>query len=120
MKRVVLLLLLSMFQMPTMAGFTPGNTLYNEMQVCETSEYKERKLLTEAYACGFVNGYIRGAWDAVYESNKENGICIPTGVTVGQMTDVVHLWMKNNPGKRAYTADSLFRAAILETWPCTN
>jgi hypothetical protein len=39
-------------------------------------------------------------------------------VTVGQLMDVVKLWLEKNPGKRHFSAPSLVAAALSEAFPC--
>jgi hypothetical protein len=65
-------------------------------------------------SAGFCTGYILGVLDAL------NGaiMCVPQAVTKGQLTDVVKLWLRDNPGQRQYVASDLVITALKEKFPC--
>ena len=58
--------------------------------------------------------YIIGVVDAL----DDIAFCVPRNVQKGQIRDVVYLWLKNNPARRASTAVSLIKVALQESWPC--
>ena len=97
--------------------FNSGNDLFTKLQGCE--KYKRGD---ESYGnyfdCGYSMGFIEGVSDTIEGTSLEKGICVQKGVTSGQLRDVAHLWLKNNPGKRSYSANSLVITAMRETWPC--
>lgn len=67
----------------------------------------------------FYNGYCLGyvvaavdAWDA------DIGICLPDGVTKGQIKDVVIKYLVDHPDRRHYVAASNVNAALWTAFPC--
>jgi len=62
-------------------------------------------------------GYIQGVFD-VYVSVT---ICPPnngTGVTAGQINDMIKNYLTNSPAIRHKTAESLINEALSGAWPC--
>ena len=57
-------------------------------------------------------GYVVGAIDGM------NGLCVPSGVTKGQLADVVAFHLRDNPAERHLPAALLVRKAINEKFPC--
>ena len=76
----------------------------------------------------FCNGYILGVGDmdsflrAFEQERKVNSgivhLCVPSGVTTGQVVRVVAKWLKNNPEKLEMPASALVLAALREAFPC--
>ena len=62
-------------------------------------------------------GYIVGAADS-YENMDL--LCIPGNVTKGQLNDVVHMSLRQNPSMRDLPADLLVLAALGVHWECQN
>jgi hypothetical protein len=93
------------------AGFDSGNRLYED---CASANYFNR---------GYCAGYIVGIVDTV-ESMQAGGVlpksalCIPEGVTKGQLTDVVGKFLAENPVLRNQDAGSLVPQAINAAFPC--
>lgn len=113
MKRIVLIVALCLLANVSFAEFISGNKLYGALQDCE--KYENGKATFDNYwSCGFSNGYITGAYDAYVDTE----ICEPSNATTVQTKDIVHLWLKNNPDKRSYSADSLVLVALRSVWPC--
>lgn len=102
------LVLMALFASPVGAGgFINGNDLYRECS--SDSAFKE----------GICLGYIAAISDAmedVYISGFR--ACYPTGVTTGQVTDIVRSFLKNNPAERHYRADGVVAQALSEAFPC--
>lgn len=46
------------------------------------------------------------------------GYCIPSSVTVGQMTDVVRKYLASHPESRHEFAPLLMRRAFIQSFPC--
>lgn len=59
-------------------------------------------------------GYIVGAADAYGGAS----LCIPPSVTKGQLNDVVHAFLKQEPGIRHLPADVLVLVALGNHWAC--
>ena len=62
-------------------------------------------------------GYIVGVADAY---GNVDLLCIPQSVTKGQLNDVVHLSLRQNPSMRDLPADLLVLAALGVHWECEN
>jgi hypothetical protein len=64
-------------------------------------------------------GYIAGVADAM-EGDPLLGwrTCLPDGVTVGQIGDVVKAWLGSHPEDRHFVADELVDEALAEAFPC--
>jgi hypothetical protein len=61
-------------------------------------------------------GYIQGVGDA-YDGGSH---CLPDGVTVGQLKDVVKNFLEASPEVRHRPADLIIYAIFKNTWPCAN
>ena len=86
------------------AMYEDGNRLLNDI---------EGTAMGRMYALG----YIVGAADAY---GNVDLLCIPQTVTKGQLHDVVHISLKNNPSMRDLPADLLVLAALGVYWDCPN
>ena len=60
-------------------------------------------------------GYIQGVHDALQPTRV---ICVPDGVTGGQLGDVVKLYIGKHPENRYRSADELVAAALKGKFPC--
>jgi hypothetical protein len=78
-----------------------GNTLLRDLEGSE---------MGKMYALG----YIVGAADAY----NEGALCVPQTVTKGQLSDVVHKFLRVNPQHRDLAADVLVLVALGEHWAC--
>ena len=61
-------------------------------------------------------GYIQGVTDA----NMSIFICPPSGVTAGQVQDMIRNYLQNTPATRNRSADRLIQDALKSIWPCQN
>lgn len=72
----------------------------------------------------FSGGFVAGVVDAFQTLRAEYDIpissCIPKGVSVDQMVDVVCKSLKDNPQKRHLSASSLAIVAIAKAFPCSK
>jgi hypothetical protein len=93
------LLLLTSF---SYAQFWSGNLLLSRLN-------GQGNDLLQAY------GYITGVADA---TNTEGSHCIPSGVNVGQMADVVKQVLEAIPEHRHQAADTFVKFALKNAWPC--
>ncbi len=61
-------------------------------------------------------GYVMG----VFDSQRSSTICPPTnsGITAGQMRDVVKNYLERNPQHRHHTGDLVTVVALATVWPC--
>ena len=100
MKKIVFLFLILMnhhINAGTGKSFATGNDLY--------SYFSENPL--------WASGYIGGAVD-VLSASPVKMICIPDGVNLGQLRDIVKKYLESNPQNRHYTADSVIWLALEE------
>jgi hypothetical protein len=81
--------------------YETGNTLLRDLEGSE---------MARMYALG----YIVGAADVYGGVN----LCIPPTVTKGQLSDVVHQWLRINPQHRDISADLLVLASLGQHWAC--
>lgn len=90
--------------LPAHAEFYSGNDLYKRLQS------------TNAVDQGLALGYIAGAFDTL----SSRLICPPSNVTMGQVRDIVRMWLENNPQTRHFSADSLVLSTFKSVWPCDS
>lgn len=98
MKRA--LILLALVATTAHAEFLTGNKLR------QLFEDRER----EAIAIGYTMG--------VYDADLRAVHCSPDGITGRQLSDIIKMWMANNPDKLHYSADSIILETLKSLWPC--
>ena len=88
------------------AEFLNGNQLYQRMTSTDTGD--------KFYALGYVVG--------AYDMGVHVFFCPKTesGITAGQVQDIVKQYMADNPGLRQQSADRMVRDALKRVWPCSN
>jgi hypothetical protein len=76
---------------------------------------------------GLCSGYINGVFDVaeVFDEDPNKSqwyggwtACVPAGVKVGQLVEVVKKWLREHPEDWHYNASSLVAEAFSKTWPC--
>lgn len=99
MRILAVLLLVSI---PARAEFFTGNELLSRMD--------SESLVDRSMALGYVVGV----------SDMGDGYvhCPPTGVTTGQVRDIVRSYLVRNPSERHMTGDILVNKALKAVWPC--
>jgi hypothetical protein len=100
-------LLAAMLAIPASAAaqFMDGNRLYGRLQAGKRSD--------GAVEGAIASGYVTGVADA-YPN------CIPAGVTVGQLSDIILQYLEDHPEKRQLPAVTLVATAISERFPCAQ
>lgn len=93
------------------AGFDTGNRLYED---CRSENYFNR---------GYCGGYVTGIVDTIEAMQASgvlpaNALCIPEGVTKGQLADVVERFLADRPERRHHEAGSLVPEALAAAFPC--
>lgn len=90
-------------------NFATGNTLYD---LCNGTGVNR-------IAC---QHYISGASDAfqTYQETNPRLICLPSTVTLEQMTDVVVVFLRDHPAQRHYSASSEVWLALQNAFPCPS
>lgn len=59
-------------------------------------------------------GYVAGVHDA--RAGVE--ICAPSSLTIGQSSDMVRQWLRDNPAERHRTADQIVVHVLSSRFPC--
>ncbi|APZ97327.1 hypothetical protein BWQ93_01590 [Sphingopyxis sp. QXT-31] len=96
------------------AGFKSGNDLWEDCRVSE----RDAEYFTRIGRC---TAYIAGAADSLLMVSAFNkgSFCLPANVTLGQLTDVVAGYLRDNPAKRHMSASLLVGEAVLASFKCT-
>jgi hypothetical protein len=63
-------------------------------------------------------GYVVGVADRITSNPFGTVVCLPSGVTKGQVSAVVKKWLENNPATLHYGADGLILDALHQSFPC--
>ena len=91
---------------PVFADYVSGNELYKEC----TADIRE-----SPGDIGLCAGYVEGLADA---HGLDGTTCIPQGVSVGQVKDVIVKYLTQNPELRHFGASLLGFAALAQAFPC--
>lgn len=92
------------------ADFYSGNRL---LEICQSREASFRE--------GMCWGFVIGVADAMSGRDAAVGgwrACLPTPVTVAQVTDIAKRYLQRYPERRHYPAANLVAAALAEAFPC--
>ena len=92
-----------------------GNKLFEHCEFFSAARLPPHPL--DASKGGYCIGYIQGVHDALQPIRV---ICVPDGITGGQLGDVVKLYIGNHPENRHRSADELVAAALKEKYPCNS
>jgi hypothetical protein len=97
--------------LPAHAGFDTGNRLFED---CSAENYFNR---------GYCGGYVTGIVDMLEALSArgvipKNTLCIPEGVTKGQLADVVKKYLGEHPERRHLDAGGLVPEALTASFPC--
>jgi len=68
------------------------------------------------FRVGMATGYVIGVADSVAGILQ----CMPSGISVKQVNQVVFNYMKSHPESWNQSADQLVVAALNATWPCSK
>jgi hypothetical protein len=96
-------ILTGLLMVPTMASaeFMSGNNLLSDMN---------GDIVDQMIALGYVMG--------VSDVFTNGTVCPPNNVTAGQVKDIIKRHLEANPSIRHFTADSIIKNKLEETWPC--
>lgn len=91
---------------PAMAAYLNGHQLLEKCQGEGTDQ-------------SICIGYVEGVADTLIWNTIDGfRACIPAGVTAQKAKDITVAWLKANPPKRRYNANTLVAAALSEALPC--
>lgn len=101
-----------------MAQLVDGNELYAELQTRNkiTSGQASPIVATDLVLANYAAGYVKGAVD----SANGGAFCVPSGILVGQITDVVFRYLDTHPEQRHQSAHLLVITALKEKFPCAK
>lgn len=105
MKRLLLITLALTVFFPVDGKATTGNELYYDC--VSSSDYDQTRCLA----------YISGVADGIGLSDSL-GLCVPTGVTYGQIQDVIVKFLGDRPEGRHYSASFLIYTALFDAYGC--
>lgn len=93
--------------------FIDGNKLY---EMCSEDESSPNHYQFTAWC----TGYILGTYDTIRGSGLSSNlaICVPTGVSSGQLTDIVVKALREHPEVRHNSASMLVGAALRANFGC--
>ena len=95
----------------------PGAALalsgYELLSHCEASI--DTGPMYRGYCYGFIDGVA-----ALLRREPIHTVCAPSGVTSGQLTDIIVKYLRDHPAKRHYEASSLVGLALMEAFPCKD
>ena len=70
----------------------------------------------ETLACSY---YIKGGFDMMSSiASHSDRICVPESVQIGQLQNVVKLWLRDHPEKWHWSAAFIVEKALQEKFPC--
>ena len=95
------------------AGFIDGNRL---MKWAMENKKSDSGLDANYHSVGLFQGYIQGVSDSL----NGNRFCLPRGVNVGQLGDVVIRYLEAHPEWRYYSGNALVIDALEEAFPCKD
>jgi hypothetical protein len=94
-----------------LAAFETGNSLLEALKAPPSGGMP-------LYAAGFITGVAEAS--SGRQAGAQSSWCfdLPSEVTRGQLVDLVRLYLEQKPALRHFTASSLVRAALDESYPC--
>jgi hypothetical protein len=113
--RVLISLFLIILSSESFGDPISGNQLYDELKEWKNSEKTQTPSL---YKMGRSLGYIQGLTEM--DSLEGKSMCVPSGVTNGQIMDVILNFLEKYPENRHKSAAILSSFAIWEAFPCAE
>lgn len=101
--------LMVMLMLPAIvrAEFYTGNDLYTRLN-------DTNSVVNQMVALGYVIGVYDVGVRVIFCPGRESGI------TAGQINDMVRNWLYANPQRRHESAEKLVLDIFKQTWPCAN
>ncbi len=88
--------------------YESGNSLLTHIKECYPA--------VDAIGCGYAMGYIAGT--IISAQRNLISMCVPNGVPVSQLLDIVQKYLNENPGMRHNSASDLVVVAVVKAFPC--
>jgi hypothetical protein len=99
------------------AQLVDGNELYAQLQARNKIISGQASIVaTDVVLANYAAGYIKGVVDSL---NGEE-FCVPSGILVGQIADVVFLYLDTHPEQRHASAHQLAMTALKEKFACAK
>lgn len=100
---------------PATAQTQTGNDLF---RICN-AERSSPTFLQEDAQCA---GYLSGALDSLltFGIAEKNGICVPTGIELGQVRDLVRNFLNTYPQLRHQSGTTIVMGALYTGFACKN
>lgn len=124
MRHLAILLLLFFVGMaePARAEYVSGNNLLDWCSTARSSQlYYQDSSSCREFVVGVHDG-VEAAMTLVSRyAELENPIevlCVPSGVTAGQLAEIVTNYLRANPENRHESANYLVILALMEAYPC--
>lgn len=97
-------LLGSVFTAQAQVQFFTGNDLLDRMDSSNN------------FRSGIATGYVLGVMDTMTGIT----ICPPSGVTIGQVNDIIQKYLRDNPQHRHLAADVIVETVMKTRFPCAS
>lgn len=94
------------------AQLSTGNDLNNWSAADDRTQFPNARS-TDYMESSMLNGYIRGVVDA-----PGSLLCVPNGVTMGQMLAIVKKYVREHPEKWMWNGSWMVTMALSEAFPC--
>jgi hypothetical protein len=91
-------------------SFRTGNQLWEECSAPDSDDFRN----------GTCAGYIVGVTDVMQSQKSANSICIPDGVNIKQLVDVVKKFLSDHPEMRQQPADWQVTSALSVAFVCKS
>ncbi|MCK2179411.1 hypothetical protein MUN35_06845 [Hafnia paralvei] len=113
--RTIVLAACFMLSFPACAGFISGNDLYGLYKAYKHIELDSATDKDFRDANEYM-GYVTGVSDAL------DGFvyCPPSGITRGQLSDMVGQYIDKNPDIRHHSASNIMMIYLSDKYPCTK
>ena len=98
------------------ASFNTGNDLYAKCSAVKSeATYYQDSAYCLAYVIGIVDAF-------EFNEGVKSGLklCVPGGVTAGQLRDIVVRYLQNKPQDRHNAGSVIIFLAMSEAFPCQN
>ena len=98
----------------------PSHAQWDELLFSKVHFFSGEELFRKGRDSAFAVGYVSGVADSdvITISLDSRRICIPSGVTNGQIVDVVFKFLDAKPEIRHLSAAHLSREAMRNAWTC--